>query len=145
MTLMHIGVLAKRVGIAPSAIRYYERAGLLPAPARRSGRRQYGVETLGRLRIIQVAREAGFSVEETRIFLSGFSATTRPAARWRLLAERKLEEFETSIARIERMKAVLESSFKCECLKIEDCERAILKGRAGTPTTAPGPGQRSRS
>ena len=131
MTSMHIGTVAQRAGLNPSAIRYYERSGLLPEPARRSGRRQYGLETLGRLRIIRVAREAGFSIEETRLFLSGFSATTRPAARWRSLAERKLAELETSIARIERMKAVLESSFKCHCLRIEDCERAILKVRDG--------------
>jgi len=135
MSLMHTGDLARRVGIAPSAIRYYEKAGLLPVPSRRSGRRQYGIETLGRLRIIQVAREAGFTIGETKIFLSGFSATTRPAARWRLLAVRKLAEFEITISRIERMKTVLESSFNCECLRIEDCERAILKSpeRRQTP------------
>jgi len=132
---MHIGDLAQRAGIAPSAIRYYEKAGLLPVPSRKSGRRQYGIETLGRLRIIQVARDAGFSIEETRIFLSGFSSTIPPAARWRQLAVRKLEEFQTTILRIERMKAVLESSFKCECLGIEDCERAILElsGNRQTP------------
>ena len=135
MSLMHIGDLAQRAGIAPSAIRYYEKVGLLPVPSRKSGRRQYGIETLGRLRIIQVARDAGFSIEETRIFLSGFSSTTPPAARWRQLAVRKLEEFQTTILRIERMKAVLESSFKCECLGIEDCERAILElsGNRQTP------------
>ena len=135
MSLMHIGDLARRVGIAPSAIRYYEKAGLLPVPSRRSGRRQYGIEALGRLRIIQVARDAGFTIAETKIFLSGFSATTRPAARWRLLAVRKLAEFEITISRIERMKNVLESSFNCECLRMEDCERAILKSpeRRQTP------------
>jgi DNA-binding transcriptional MerR regulator len=144
MAPMHIGILAKRIGIAPSAIRYYEKAGLLPAPARRSGRRQYGLETLGRLRIIQVARQAGFSIKETKTFLSGFSATTRPAARWHLLAERKLAEFATSIARIERMKAVLESAFNCECLKIEDCERVILEVRDRTPAEPLTAGQRCR-
>jgi MerR family redox-sensitive transcriptional activator SoxR len=141
---MHIGLLAKRIGIAPSAIRYYEKVGLLPPPARRSGRRLYGVEALGRLGIIQVAREAGFSVAETKTFLSGFSVTTRPAARWRLLAERKLAEFEISIARIERMKALLESSFRCECLKIEDCERAILNVRDRVLSKPPTAAQRSR-
>ena len=127
MSVMRIGDLARRVGIAASAIRYYEKAGLLPVPSRQSGRRQYGVETLGRLRIIQVARDAGFSIAETKLFLSGFSTTTPPAARWRQLAVRKLAEFETTVSRIERMKVVLESSFRCECLKMEDCERAILK------------------
>jgi MerR family redox-sensitive transcriptional activator SoxR len=129
MTGMSIGTLAKRAGLAPSAIRYYERIGLLPKPARESGQRRYGPATIGRLRIIQVARDSGFTMAETRTFLGGFSATTPPAARWRSLAERKLAEFEASIARIERMRAVLLSSFRCTCPRIDDCERALLESR----------------
>ena len=123
--VMPIGELAQAVGLAPSAIRYYEKAGLLPRPARHSGQRRYGAETAARLRIIQLAREAGFTISETRTFLSGFSAATTPAARWRALAQRKLAELEAQSRRIERMKTLLESSFHCGCLKIEDCERAI--------------------
>jgi DNA-binding transcriptional MerR regulator len=99
---------------------------LLPRPARQSGQRHYASAAVGRLRMIQIAREAGFTISETRTFLSGFSATTPPAARWRSLAERKLAELETPIARAAQMKALLESSFRCGCLRIEDCERAIL-------------------
>jgi MerR family redox-sensitive transcriptional activator SoxR len=122
---MPIGQLARAAGLAPSAIRYYEKAGLLPRPARQSGQRRYGAETAARLRIIQLAREAGFTISETRTFLSGFSQTTTPAARWRALAERKLAELEAQSQRIERMKSLLESSFHCGCLRIENCERAI--------------------
>ena len=75
--------------------------------------------------LIQLAREAGFTISETRTFLSGFSQATTPAARWRALAERKLAELEAQSQRIERMKSLLESSFHCGCLRIEDCERAI--------------------
>lgn len=122
---MPIGEVARAAGIAPSAIRYYEKAGLLPKPGRESGRRRYGAETAARLRIIQLAREAGFTIAETRTFLSGFSPATTPAARWRALAERKLAELEAQSRRIARMKRLLESSFHCGCLRIEDCERAI--------------------
>ena len=66
-----------------------------------------------------------FTISETRTFLSGFSQATTPAARWRALAERKLAELEAQSQRIERMKSLLESSFHCGCLRIEDCERAI--------------------
>jgi MerR family redox-sensitive transcriptional activator SoxR len=124
-----IGDLARRVGIAPTAIRYYEKAGLLPKAARQNGQRRYGPESVGRLRIIRVARDAGFSIAETKIFLSGFSATTEPAARWRVLAERKLAEFDSLQTKIEKMRAVLKSSFRCSCRRIEDCEQAILKIR----------------
>jgi MerR family redox-sensitive transcriptional activator SoxR len=122
---MLIGEVARTAGLAPSAIRYYEKAGLLPKPGRQSGRRRYGAETAARLRIIQLARDAGFTIAETRTFLSGFSPATPPAARWRALAERKLAELETQSQRIERMRRLLESSFHCGCLRIEDCERVI--------------------
>src|SRR5215469_16271484 len=120
-----IGEVARAADLAPSAIRYYEKAGLLPKPGRQSGQRRYGAETAARLRIIQLARDAGFTITETRTFLSGFSSATTPAARWRALAGRKLAELEAQSQRIERMKALLESSFHCGCLRIEDCERAI--------------------
>ena len=126
MARMQIRVLATRIGIAPSAIRYYEKAGLMSQPAREFGRRHYGEDAIGRLRIIRVAREAGFTIQETRMFLKGFSATARPAARWRSLADRKLAEFDVAIRRIEKMRVILKSSFCCSCLSIEDCERAIM-------------------
>lgn len=122
---MPIGALARAAGLAPSAIRYYEKAGLLPRPGRQSGQRRYGSEAAARLRIIQLARDAGFTIAETRTFLSGFSQATTPAARWRALAERKLAELDAQSQRIARMRKLLESSFHCGCLRIEDCERAI--------------------
>src|SRR5215469_9139841 len=62
MSSMSIGQVAKICGLAPSAIRYYEKAGLLPKPTRISRQRRYGAEVIGRLRLIQIAREAGFTI-----------------------------------------------------------------------------------
>jgi MerR family redox-sensitive transcriptional activator SoxR len=137
MSSMAIGELARSTGLAPSAIRYYEKAGLSPKPARQSGQRRYAAAAVGRLRMIQIAREAGFTISETRTFLSGFSETTPPAARWRSLAQRKLAELDTLMARAARMKALLESSFHCDCLRIDDCERAILASCKPRPADAP--------
>ena len=136
MSNLPIGALARSTGLAASAIRYYEKAGLLPRPARQSGQRRYSAAAVGRLRMIQIAREAGFTIAETRTFLSGFSASTPPAARWRSLAQRKLAELDELIARAARMKALLESSFRCDCLRIDDCERAILASSNTRPGNA---------
>ena len=125
MSSMSIGQVAQICGLAPSAIRYYEKAGLLPKPIRVSRQRRYGAEAIGRLRLLQVAREAGFTIAETRTFVAGFSATTPPAIRWRTLAKRKLAEIEAQTRRLRRMKVLLESSSRCECLSIEDCARII--------------------
>jgi MerR family redox-sensitive transcriptional activator SoxR len=126
MKSVGIGAVARATGLAPSAIRYYEKAGLLPKPGRLSGQRRYGPEIIGRLRIVQLARDAGFTIAETKTFLTGFSATTTPAARWRSLAERKRAEIDVQMARCARMKQLLDSSFHCGCLRIDDCERAII-------------------
>lgn len=128
MASMSIGQVAKICGLAPSAIRYYEKAGLLPKPVRVSSQRRYGAEAIGRLRLLQVAREAGFTIAETRTFVTGFSATTPPATRWRTLAQRKLGEIDTQMRRLQRMKVLLESGFDCRCLSIEDCARIIGSG-----------------
>jgi MerR family redox-sensitive transcriptional activator SoxR len=128
---LSIGKLARLTGLAPSAIRYYEKAGLLPRAPRQSGQRRYAPETTSRLRIIRLARDAGFTIAETRTFLSGFSPDTSPAARWRSLAERKLAELDVQQTRIERMKSVLARSFRCSCPRIEDCERALAAADSG--------------
>jgi MerR family redox-sensitive transcriptional activator SoxR len=125
MSSLSIGQVARICGLAPSAIRYYEQAGLLPKAVRVSRQRRYGTETIGRLRLLQVAREAGFSIAETRTFVAGFSASTPPAIRWRALAKRKLVEIEAQMVRLRRMRTLLESGFRCECLSIEDCARII--------------------
>jgi MerR family redox-sensitive transcriptional activator SoxR len=130
---MSIGQVAQICGLAPSAIRYYEKAGLLPKPIRVSRQRRYGAEVIGRLRLLQVAREAGFTIAETRTFVAGFSATTPPAIRWRTLADRKLGEIEAQMRRLRRMKVLLESGFRCRCLSIEDCARII--GTAAPPSS----------
>ena len=125
MSNMSIGQLARACGLAPSAIRYYERVGLLPKAMRISRQRRYAADAIGRLRVLRLAREAGFTIAETRTFVTGFSANTPPATRWRTLAQRKLVEIDTQVARLEHMKELLKSSFRCQCLSIEDCVRFI--------------------
>lgn len=122
---LSIGEIARQAGVATSALRYYEKAGLLPAPARLSKQRRYDQQILGRIRIILLARDAGFTVSETRTFLSGFPLGTTPAARWRAMAKEKLAELDALMARVSDMKSILEASFRCECCRLEDCERLV--------------------
>ena len=97
MRELSIGKVAQAAGMSASALRYYEKAGLLPAPPRRSRQRRYDESVFGRIELIRVALDAGFTIRETRTFLSGFPADTPPAARWRALAARKLPELEQAI------------------------------------------------
>ena len=125
MAGLTIGVIARQAGVAASTLRYYEKVGLLPTAARAGQRRLYDPRILGRIRIVLLARNAGFSLRETRTFLHGFSPGATPASRWREMADRKIADLDDLIAGIERMKLVLESSFNCECRTLEDCERLV--------------------
>ena len=122
---MSIGEVARRAGLEASAIRYYESAGLLPEPARVSGRRRYDEDVLEWLSLIALAREAGFTIAEIRQLVTDFAPGTRPAARWQVLATRKLAEIDAMVARAERMRAVLRVALDCGCFRLEDCSALL--------------------
>ena len=124
---LSIGDVARKTGLATSALRYYEKAGLLPAPGRASKQRRYDPEILGRIKVVQTALAAGFTIAETRKFLSGFPLGTRPSARWQALAARKRAELDSLIARATAMKTLLDSEFQCGCRSFADCEAAFAR------------------
>lgn len=121
---MRIGEIARRAGLRASAVRYYERLGLLPIPPRRSGRRVYAETVVDRLQVIRFARDSGFSLREIAALLAG-----KPySERLHRLAGRKVIELEESIARARTMQSLLEKAMHCRCLTAEQCGR-ILRGR----------------
>jgi MerR family redox-sensitive transcriptional activator SoxR len=119
--MLSIGEVAARAHLSASAIRYYERAGLLPAPRRKSNRRVYDDDVFELLALIQLAQTAGFTVAETRSLLNGFERGTPPSQRWRGLATRKMKEIEERIERAERMRDVLERLLRCRCETLGQC------------------------
>jgi MerR family redox-sensitive transcriptional activator SoxR len=121
MEQMSIGEVARRTGLRPSALRYYEEVGLLDSPRRVNGRRRYDEKVLTRLAVVRMAQEAGFTIEEARTLIAGFPAGTPASDRWRALAGRKLAEVEALIARAQAMRQALEESLACGCLTLEAC------------------------
>jgi MerR family redox-sensitive transcriptional activator SoxR len=137
---MSIGQVAAQAGVRSSAIRYYEDVGVLPTPARVSGRRRYTVDVLRRLAIIDVAQRAGFTLDEVRELLGG--AGDGPAYESvRGLAERKLPEIQALIERAEAVKKWLEVASACECSTLDVCglfdDRAL--GLPERPSNGHGP------
>jgi MerR family redox-sensitive transcriptional activator SoxR len=120
-----ITAVARRACVRPSAIRYYESIGLLPAPRRVSGRRRYGDDALPRLALIAAAQQMGFTIAEIHELMHGFEATVPASARWQALVARKLPEIDALIARAQRMRLLLEEAQGCECLTLEACARAL--------------------
>jgi MerR family redox-sensitive transcriptional activator SoxR len=119
-----IGQVAERAGINSSAVRFYERVGVLPEPARVGGQRRYGEDTVRRLEVIDIAKRAGFSLDEIRLLLNDSSGEIQ----LRTLARRKLPEVEALIARAEAMRDWLLVAQHCRCSSLELC--ALFAGRA---------------
>jgi MerR family transcriptional regulator, redox-sensitive transcriptional activator SoxR len=114
-----IGEVARRAGVKPTTLRYYESLGVLPEPERVAGQRRYTVDVLRRLAIIDVAQRAGFSLEEIAEL---FSAADEPAfERLRAIAERKLPQIESLIARAQAVHRWLEVASACECRTLDVC------------------------
>jgi MerR family transcriptional regulator, redox-sensitive transcriptional activator SoxR len=113
-----IGQVAQRAGINSSAVRFYERVGVLGEPERVGGQRRYGDDTVRRLEVIDIAKRAGFSLDEIRLLLNDSSGETQ----LRTLAERKLPEVEALIARAEAMREWLLKAQHCHCSSLELCE-----------------------
>ncbi len=105
---MKIGEVAKAAGIGIDAVRFYEREGLIPEPARRpSGYRMYPPDVVLSLRFIRRAKELGFSLKEVSELLSLETAAEATAADVRKLAETKLADIEERIRALQRMRRAL--------------------------------------
>ena len=124
---MKIGDLARRSGLNPSAIRYYETLALLPAPHRSGGQRRYSNDAVFRVLLIRFASDMGFTLGEIRLFLSGLRSDVPVGPRWKKLAYRKIRHVEESIQRSRRLKALLEHLLGCRCASLQVCvERLSL-------------------
>jgi len=125
---MTIGELSQRTGIAPSAIRFYEQEGLLPSARRVSGRRVFDDDAVPHLIFVQVAQQAGFTLQEIRRLIRDFRSD-----RWRRLAEQKLTELSELAARVRVMQALLRRLLDCGCFDVEACGEVLRRHGATRP------------
>ena len=119
--LLTIGEVAQATGRAASSIRYYERIGLIPAPARAGGRRQYPAGVLRTLSVIDTAQRAGLTLDEIRLLLAVSPDDTAAIDRLREVAMRKLPELRALIERAELVRDWLEAAAECVCPSLDDC------------------------
>jgi len=106
--LLSIGEVGARVGLATSAIRYYERRGLVQANARLSGQRRYRPETVRRLVFIGMLQDAGLDLDEIDGVLHADDVEA-----WKAIGRRRLAALEAEIERLQRARAYLEGAQLC--------------------------------
>lgn len=136
-TTLPIGEVARRARLSVSAIRFYERKGLLPEPERVGGKRRYEGDTVDRLGTIEVAKQAGFSLEEIGVLLESVDRGEPAHEQLRTLAMRKLPEVEALISRAEAMRDWLTVATDCGCGSLDCC--ALFDGVGGIPLPVVGP------
>ncbi len=122
---MKIGELAARAGLNASAIRYYEKMGLLSTPDRISGQRRYSTDALDRVLLIRFAGEMDFTLAEIKLFLNGFSKNTPVSTRWRKLTTGKIAEMRHRLAQTQRLLKFLKGLQHCRCVQLHRCVSAL--------------------
>jgi MerR family redox-sensitive transcriptional activator SoxR len=117
-----IGELAHRSGVAPSALRYYERLGLIRAGRTGGNQRRYDRAELRRVSFIRIAQQVGVSLEEIREALDALPDSRTPTkADWARLSARWQAKLNDRIAFLERLRDDLTGCIGCGCLSLTSC------------------------
>jgi MerR family redox-sensitive transcriptional activator SoxR len=121
-TELTIGELSARSGVAPSALRFYERHGLIAARRTDGNQRRYARVTLRRLALIQAGKAAGIPLERIRTALDTLPAGRTPAKRdWERLSGGWRRELDERIATLEAIRTRLTGCIGCGCLSLQRC------------------------
>jgi DNA-binding transcriptional MerR regulator len=106
--LMTIGEVARQAHVATSAIRYYERRGLLSADARHSGQRRYRAQTLRQLVFIGMMQDIGLSLDDIQTILYAPSA-----GEWKAIARRRIDALDARITELRQARTLLAGVVLC--------------------------------
>ena len=118
-----IGEVSARSGVAPSALRFYERRGLIGATRTDGNQRRYERAVLRRLAFIQAGRAAGISLERIGAALATLPRNRTPGRRdWERLSNRWRDDLDARIVTLQALRERLTTCIGCGCLSIDKCE-----------------------
>jgi MerR family redox-sensitive transcriptional activator SoxR len=117
-----IGEVAERSGVATSALRFYEREGLIESTRSAGGQRRYHRDVLRRVAFIRAAQHVGLSLDEIRDSLASLPDNRTPtAADWEKLSRSWRPLLDDRIHELERLRDRLDSCIGCGCLSLRAC------------------------
>lgn len=120
--LLSIGQVARRSGVAPSALRYYESLGLIESHRTAGSQRRYERAVLRRIAVIQAAQRVGLSLQEIGAAFASLPAHAAPTRReWTSMARPWRALIEERIADLERVRDDLDGCIGCGCLSLQRC------------------------
>jgi MerR family redox-sensitive transcriptional activator SoxR len=136
--LLTIGEVAHRAGIAHSALRYYEREGLIDAVRTGGGQRRYARGVLRRLAFVRAAQNVGLSLQEVRAALATLPDSRNPTkADWQRLSRSWRGRLDEQINGLIALRDGLTSCIGCGCLSLRRC--ALSNPDDAMASTGPGP------
>ncbi len=131
--LLTIGEIARRAGLATSALRYYERQGLVSATRTSGGQRRYRRNMLRRLAFIRAAQNVGLSLQEIRTALETLPAGRTPTtADWARLSRSWHSRLDEQITALTALRDGLTSCIGCGCLSLRRCKLSNPNDAAAT-------------
>src|SRR4051794_18482818 len=137
-TLLPIGEVARRSGVAASALRFYEERGLIAAERAGSGHRRYARPVLRRIAFIVFAQRVGLTLEDIGHELAKLPPDRAPARDdWSRLSSTWTERIDARIAELQRLRAGLTECIGCGCLSLDRCQLSNPGDRAAH--LGPGP------
>jgi MerR family transcriptional regulator, redox-sensitive transcriptional activator SoxR len=117
-----IGEVARRTGVAASALRFYESAGLIGATRTDGNQRRYARPTLRRIAFIQAGKAAGIPLAEIQAALDRLPAERAPNKRdWEALSQRWREDLDRRIETLLALRDRLTGCIGCGCLSLDTC------------------------
>ncbi len=137
--LLTVGEIARRSGFAESAVRYYDKLGLVSATRTAGGQRRFERSTLRRLAFIRAARNVGLTLEEIAAALASLPAGRTPTrADWGRLSRGWRRRLDDQIAALAALRDGLDSCIGCGCLSLQRCaiSNPADTARAGGPGAA---------
>jgi MerR family redox-sensitive transcriptional activator SoxR len=137
-SVLTIGEVARRSGVAASALRFYEERGLIASHRAGSGHRRYPRSVLRRIAFIVFAQRLGLTLEEIGAELARLPTDRMPARQdWARLSGKWGKRIDQQIAELRRLRTGLTECIGCGCLSIDRCRLANPADRAGR--RGPGP------
>ena len=137
--VLTVSEVAERSGFAASALRYYEREGLIEASRTSGGQRRYARSVLRRLAFIRAAGNVGLTLDEIRGELANLPANRTPTkSDWHRISAHWRTRLDEQVAALEALRDKLDSCIGCGCLSLKQCGISNPSDRAAASPDAPG-------
>lgn len=131
--ILSIGTVARRVGMAVSAIRFYEQKGLVHPLRLASGQRRFLRSDIRRLSFIMIAQRLGFSLNEIKAQLDKLPAGRTPTRQdWQIISRDFRADLDARISQLLGLRDRLDGCIGCGCLSLEHCALYNADDHVGT-------------